>query len=243
VANPLPLVAWEDLIWDAGLSMSNENAAKPIGNAQGIAPVPVAESTTTTTTITITSAGTPDYLALINCNAATGTFAGHAITFPGLDLEDQRINACLDLRLLGIGGGPWSLVLNVPSGVVWVGRIVLATAIYPLNIKHGTWKRGRVRPGEIRIPTNAGHIIKHSQALRGKWAEGVVDITEDETLMSNLDLAGRGDYFPCLLIPDENVNEAWWVHQTAPFEKSLVNYDVPEHKLRFEELVMGPVNG
>ena len=46
-----------------------------------------------------------------------------------------------------------------------------------------------------------------------------------------------------LLIPDENVNDAWFARQMNPFAKSYPNVDVREHKLRFEEASNGPVNG
>jgi hypothetical protein len=234
-----------DLIWGATLSLTSGTAAAgfPLTNAQGSAPVPVFQSVGTSVTIQIAGTGTPVALALINCRADSGSFEGHAITFPGLDDEDQRINPWLDLRALSIGASPWDLVLTVAAGTVFLGRIVLVTALQDLNVKHGTWRHGRTRPGEIRIPTKGGHIIKHTQALRSRWCEGTVDLSEDEAMLSTLDLAAHGDYYPYLVIPDENVNSALWAHQTVPYENGLVDYDVPTHKLRFEELVMGPVNG
>jgi hypothetical protein len=46
-----------------------------------------------------------------------------------------------------------------------------------------------------------------------------------------------------LLIPDENVNEAWFARQVTPYMKTYTDYDVRETPLRFETLSTGPVNG
>lgn len=247
MANPLPLYSTpnDDLIWAAGLSMTNENAEYPVENAQGVAPVPPAKSTTTTTTITITTpSARPVYLALHNTNATSGTFNGNAITFPGLDAEGQRLGPRLDLRTLIVANGTsWTLVLTVASGVVWVGRISLVTAVYELNIKHGTWQVGRRRPAEVTIETRGGHVLKHAYGVRTRWAKGVVDLLEDEADISGLDLKANGSVLPFLLVPDEATNDAWFVRQTTDYAKAYSEYDVRTTSLTFEELTTGPPNG
>lgn len=246
MANPLPLIglATDDLVRAATVSMTNEDAANPAENAQTDNPAVVAKSTTNTTTFTITTTSAdPQYLAIINSNAETGTFNGNAITFPGTDLEGLRVHAVLDLRELAITAGTsWTLVLSKAAGTLFFGRILLFDAVSNLNVKYG-WEVGAIRPGEVRIQTRGGVILKHSQGLRTRWAQGAVDLLEDEALMASLDLGAKGDYLPFLLVPDEAVNDGWFVHQTLPFTKGYPNIDVREHKLRFEELVCGPVNG
>lgn len=247
MANPQPLVGLvqDDLIWDAGLSMTNEDAAYPVGNAQGLAPVPPAKSTTNTTTITITPAtgGTPLYLSLHNTNATSGTFAGNAITFPGTEADGQRLNPRLDLRSLGIGAGPWNLVLTKASGTVWVGRICLVTAVHALNVAYG-WQTGRKRPGEVTVTTRLGTVIKHSAGIRTRWARGAVNLEADESMLRALDAGADGSRLPFMLIPDEAVNDAWFVRlATSEFSVTVPNIDVREVPLAFDELSMGPPNG
>jgi hypothetical protein len=245
VANPLPLVGLGkyDVWWDAGLTMSNEDDEYPVGNSQGVDPIPVAKSTTPTTTITATfPSATLAMLAIFQTNAETGTINGHAITFPGLDDEGQRIHPFLDLRALGITTGSVTIVLSRASGVVWFGRISLMTRVEALNVKYGFDVEGRERPGDEEIPTRRGSIIYGSAELRTRWAQGVVDLIEDEAMLSTLDLSARGKRFPMLFIPDENVNSAWWARQTNPYVRSVTNYDVRPTKLRFDELSCGPVN-
>jgi len=224
--------------------MTNEDTDNPASNAATDNPAVVAKSTTNSTTFTITTvSGVPAFLFLANCNAETGTFNGNTITFLGLDLEGQRQHAVLDLRELGLSAGTsWTLVLSKASGILWVGRIALFDAVQELNVKYG-FQVGATRPGEVRIPTRGGVILKHSQALRTRWAEGVVDLQEDEAMLAALDLGAHGDFYPFLFVPDEAVAEGWWVHQTVPFAKAYPTIDVREHKLRFEELVNGPVDG
>jgi hypothetical protein len=247
VANPLPLYSTpsDDLIWGAGLSMTNEDAEYPVENAQGAAPVPAARSTTNTTTITITTASAlPVYLALHNTNAETGTFNGHTITFPGVDAEGQRIGPRLDLRtLIFAAGTSWTLVLSRASGDVWVGRISLVTVVYELNVKQGTWAVGRRRPADITIETRGGHVLKHSYGVRTRLAKGTVDLIEDEADISGMDLKANGSVLPFLLVPDEATNDAWFVRQTTEYAKAYPDFDVRATSLTFEELSSGPPNG
>jgi len=174
VANPLPLYSTpsDDLIWAAGLSMTNEDATYPVAN-----------------------------------------------------------------------GTSWTLVLSRSAGIVWVGRISLVTAVYPLDIKHGTWQVGRRRPAEITIETRGGHVLKHSYGVRTRWAKGVVDLIDDEAAISAMDLKATGSVLPFLLVPDENENDAWFVRQTTEYAKDYAEYDVRATSLMFEELSSGPVNG
>lgn len=245
--NPQPLITSpaDDLIWDATLSMTNQDAAYPASNAQGMMPIPPAKSTTNTTTFTITpaSGGTPVYLSLHHTNAMTGTFAGNAITFPGVEADGQRLNPRLDLRLLAPGAGPWSLVLTRTSGVVFVGRICLVTAVHGLNVAYG-WQVGKRRPGEVTVETRLGSVIKHHADIRTRWGKGVVNLSSDEAILKAIDAGAWGSYLPFMLIPDEAVNDAWFCRFTSSdFSSAVPNFDVRDIPVAVEELSMGPPNG
>lgn len=243
-ANPLPLVglAGHDLIWSATLSASDDDTEFPIQNAQTDDPALLCKGVANTLNITITTASaTPVAIALIQTNAETGTLDGQAITFPGLDSEGQRIHPWKLLAGLSPGTSR-TLVLSKASGVVFVGRICLLTELQELNVKYG-WERGRFRPADIEIPTRGGSLLYHSFGVRTKWAQGVVDLHEDETMLSSLDLSAKGKTLPMLFIPDEATNEAWFARQSTPYSVGIPNIDVRETKLRFDEVSCGPVNG
>lgn len=248
-ANPKPLVALvsEDAVWGATVSMSDEDPdpLHAVEMLQDRDPATTAKTdTASTTTITITTSSiTPVAIALINTNATTASLNGDPITIPALDLEGQRVHGWLDMRGSPMASGTvWTLVLTRPSGVVWIGRVCLVTALHELNLKYG-YERGRDRPGDIEITTRLGSNIYHSATIRTNWAQGVIDLHEDEALLSDLDLAGLGKTHPMLYIPDEDTNEAWFARQVIPYAKGYPNIDVRETKLRFEEMSGGPPNG
>ena len=246
MANPLPLVALagDDAVTTATISMTNEDADFPAENAQNYNPAHLAKSTTTTTTFTITTSSIePVAVALIQTNAETATLNGNAITIPALDSDGQRIHPWLDMRGSPLASGTtWTLVLSKASGTVFIGRICLVVALHELNVRYG-WEVGRNRPGETTIETRGGSILKHTMELRSRWAQGVVNLLEDEALLASLDSSAKGSNIPYLLIPDEVVNDAWYVRQSSPYRKGYPDIDVRETPLRFDELSNGPVNG
>lgn len=243
--NPLPLVALagDDVVTTATIVMSNEDADFPAENAQSHNPAHLAKSTTNTTTFTITTSSvTPVAVALFQTNAESATLNGNALTMPALDSEGLRVHPWLDLTGLVAAGTSWSLVLTKATGVVWVGRISLVVALRELNVKYG-WELGRLRPADIELTTRGASVINLPYGIRTKWAEGVVDLHEDESMLSSLDLSSKGKTLPMLFIPDEAVNEAWFARQVNPYTRKYPNIDVRETPLRFEELSCGPVNG
>ena len=246
MANPLPLYALpgEDLIRTATLAMSNEDSDFPAENAQDDDPSLVAKSTTTTTTFTITTpSATPVAVILINTNAETATFEGSGITIPAVDYDGQRVHPWKDLRTAPSTDTSWSLALSKASGVVWVGRILLVTALHDLNAQYG-FQRGRTRPGDITITTRGGSTIRHSFDIRTRWASAVVDLVDDMASLMALEANSRGQYAPFLFIPDEAQNDAWFVTlDTKNFSVTVPNIDVRTIPLRFEELSSGPPNG
>jgi hypothetical protein len=233
-------LAGDDAIWTATLSSGTVDSDFPLVNAQSADPALLAKSTGNTFSITITtSLFTPVAVAVIQSNATSGTFNGGSITFPGTDSEGQRVHAW---QALTVGAGTsWTLVLNA-AVPVFVGRICLVATLYDLNIKYG-YQVGKNRPADTLIQTRGGSLLHHSFALRTRWAQGVVDVHEDETLMEALDASAKGQALPMLFIPDENANDAWFARQMNPFSKTYPNIDVREHQLRFEEASSGPVNG
>jgi len=247
VPNPLPLVALpgDDAVWTATVAMSTEDAAFPASNLKTGDPAEVAKSTGTSTTITITTSSiTPVAVALINTNAELASINGDPIAIPALDPDGQRKHAWMDMRGSPSGTGTsWTIVLSRASGVVWCGRIVLATAIYDLNLKYGL-KRGRKRPGDIEMRTRLGSVVRYGAQIRTRWASGVVDLIENETLLAQLEASAKGSLLPFLFVPDELTNDAWFVTFTAnDFVVTIPDYDVRESPLSFEELSSGPPNG
>jgi hypothetical protein len=244
--NPLPLVALagDDAVTTATISMSNEDAEFPAENAQSFNPAKLAKSTTTSSLFTITTPSiTPVALAVIQTNAEQVKFNGDDVTLAPLDSDGQRIHSWLDLRgSPPVAGTSWTVEIIKASGVVFVGRICLVVALHELNVRYG-WEVGRNRPGEVTIETRMGVILKHTSELRSRYAQGVVNLLEDEALLASLDSSAKGSNLPYLLIPDEDTNDAWYVRQSSPYRKGYPDIDVRETPLRFDELVNGPVNG
>lgn len=245
MANPLPRVARasDDLIWDAALSMSNEDPDFPVENLQTDNPAKLAKSTTNTTTITITTvSATPVAVALIQTNAETATFEGQSVAIPSLDLDGQRIHPWLVPVGLSAATSR-QLVLSRASGPVWIGRVAMVTALEPLNLKYGL-KFGRLRPGDISVTTRLGSENKVGAQIRRRWAAGAVDTIESETMLEQLEASGKGALLPFLFIPDELKNDAWFVRFRAnDFEKGFSDYDVRPIPLTFDEVSSGPPNG
>jgi hypothetical protein len=247
VANPLPLVAPAsvDLVWDATLSMSSEDPDHPVENIQTSDPALLAKSLTNTTTIGITTPlATPVAIALIQTNAESASLNGNPIPIPATELDGQRIHAWLNMSTSPIASGTsWNLTLSRASGVVFIGRVVLVTALYALPLKYGL-ETGRNRPGATESRTRLGSLNRVSAGIRTRWARGAVDIIEAETLMRDLEASAQGMQIPFLFIPDENVNDAWFVTYVAnDFRVQYPNYDVRDVAFAVEEVSNGPVNG
>lgn len=246
MAEPLPLVvlAGDDAVFGAGASMTNEDASYPATNLLLRDPAKLAKSTTNTTTITITTSSITALLfALINTNAETATINGHSVTIPSLDPDGQRLHPWLDRRTSGITTTTWTIVLSKASGVVWLGTPVIASAVYDLNLRYGL-QVGRFRPGDIEIRTRLGSVIRHGAQIRTRWARGVVNLIESETLMRALESSAKGSLLPFLFIPDEASNDAWFVKfQANDFSLAYPDIDVREVPFAVEELSSGPPNG
>lgn len=247
MANPLPLFAPPsvDLIWDASLAMTDEDPDFPVENLQTDSPALVAKSTSNTTTITITTpSATPVAIALINTNAETASLNGDPIAIPATELDGQRRHAWLNMTGSPAGTGTtWTLVLSRTSGAVWIGRVVLVTALSDLPLKYGL-TIGRQRPGDIEIVTRLGSVVRVGAQIRTRWASGVVDVIESETMLEALEASAKGSLLPFLFIPDEETNDAWFVRFRAnDFAKGYPDYDVRPINLVFDEVSSGPPNG
>jgi hypothetical protein len=246
VANPLPLVglAGDDLVTTGGISMSNQDSEFPATNGQSNNPAKLAKSTTNTTTVTVTHANLAIVAAaVIQTNAETITVKGASVTVPSVTADGQRVHPWLDRRTSPFTASTSSaIVLSKASGVVWFGRIVLLVAIHELNPVYN-WTVGEVRQGEVVIPTRLGSINQHTQEIRTRWAEGQVTLLEDEALMASINRSAKGSNRGHLLIPDEAVNDAWFVRSVTPYQKGYPDIDVRVTPIRFEELSTGPING
>lgn len=246
VANPLPLVALpgDDAVWLATASMTNEDPAYPATNLLTGDPADVAKSTTTTTTITVTTASLAAILiALINTNATSATINGFAVTIPSADPDGQRKHPWLDRRSSPITATTWTIVLTVSSGVVWLGRPVILPTVYDLYLKYGL-QLGRLRPGDITMRTRLGGVSRHGAQIRIRTALGQVDHEDQQDLLEQLEASAKGSVLPFLFIPDEAVNDAWWVtFKENDFSVAYPNIDVREIAFAVEELSIGPPNG
>ena len=154
MANPQPLFALttDDLLNErVDLSMTNEDPDYPTENLLDDDPATVTKSTTTTTTITLDfnlgfiGAPVAVAVALINTNAVTASITGGSATtpivMPGLEYGyGDRLNPWMRLTST-MPDLTWDLTLTRPSEIVWIGRIVLLTALHPFNAP--LWPRAR----------------------------------------------------------------------------------------------------
>jgi hypothetical protein len=62
-------------------------------------------------------------------------------------------------------------------------------------------------------------------------------------MLRELEAQAEGSLRPLLLIPDEAVNDAWYVQLSDEFSVGYTNIDVREMPLAFDELSGGPPNG
>jgi len=176
--NPQPLIALttDDLLNErVDLSMTTEDPDYPTENLLDDDPETVTKSTTNTTTITMNfdlgfiGAPVAVGVALINCNAVTASINGGSATtpivMPGLEFGyGPRLHAWTRLTST-VPDWNWYLTLTRPSGIVWIGRIVLVTALRPLNVQYG-FKLGELRPGRTKLTTRLGSTIIHDPEIR-----------------------------------------------------------------------------
>lgn len=246
MANPLPLVglAGDDVVTTGVISANTPDSEFPAVNARSNNPAKLAKSTTNTITFTVTTASVSVVAAaLIQTNATSATVNGNPLTIPAVTADGQRVHGWLDGRGSPVDTGTtWTIELSRPSGVVWVGRIVLLAAIHELNPVYG-WKVGEVRQGEAISVTRLGSVNQHTQEIRTRWAEGTVTLLEDEALMASINRSAKASNLGHLLIPDEAQNDAWFVRSVTPYEKGYPDIDVRVTPVRFEEMSTGPING
>jgi hypothetical protein len=245
-ANPLPLVALytDDIVPASSAAMTNEDALNPASNAVTNDPAALCKSTTTSTTITLTTASkTIVAVALIQTNATVASLNGQGITLPTAGLDGARVHGWLDLRGAPLTDTTWDIALSVPSGVVFIGRIVLVQALHDLPVQYGL-ELSHTRPGDIQIKTRMGSDITNRAEIKVRSADGTVDLVTAATLMKSVDAAAQGFNFPFLFIPDEETNDAWFVKlKSVEFKTRHTNVDVNEVPVSFIEVSSGPPNG
>lgn len=248
MVNPQPLVAlpYNDFTGAAttSLSMTDEDPAYPVGNLSWEDPAIVAKATTDTTVITITTptAHAPVAIAIINSNAWSASLDALAIDMPEQEYgTGPRLNGWRELP--GTSATSWALTLEANATPVWVGRVVLLDALYPFNLRYGL-ELGSKRPTRTVIVTRLGSKLIHDTGIRQRTARGIANLKEDEDRHRTLELAAAGQLHPFLFIPDENVNDAWWVRfQSDDWRWTYPDYDIAEFRFEFEELSPGPPLG
>lgn len=165
-----------------------------------------------------------------------------AITIPAWDVDGWSVSPWIDLRDAPAYRFWTPYVVGVNAGPVAVGEIVMASTLHslPTNlapgftegedhavIEHRTTSgvsfiylvgaRSRVQTGELPAVTDAG-------------AEAVRDLLRDA--------GGRGR--PFLVVPDPDVNEAWFVRSTTSrFSRQRFKVDVNRVPFALEEVSRG----
>lgn len=254
-SNPLPAVALpaDDIGYRCLVSMTNEDPDYPAAHLLDPDPAHVAKATGNTTDVTIepldlagaVTTATPIAIAIINTNADNIYVDSPAIMVPvaNVDADGQRVHPWRALDGLLSAASTFTIRLERVDDVqIWIGRIALVTALYPLNLRYGL-RTGRNRPGDVSITTRLGSVLTYPAAIRTRWAEGETGLLEDAPLRHDLEASTQGLVLPFLFIPDENTNSAWWVrHRANDYQVEIPDLDGRLIPFRVDEVSSGPVN-
>jgi hypothetical protein len=242
-----------DLIRGATLGATNEDAAYPIERVQvddGDSPVRPFKATTTATVITITldAAGEPDGLAIVNHNLAGATVVlandagfSEAIAIPARTRSGLCVNAWFDMRgLANRLSANWTLTITNALVVVAIGRLVLigSGGLQPAPFLVTT---PRTRPERFTtsLVTFYGHQLIYDKGVRQRTASGRVIEDTHRVIAETAWEAAAGTVLPFLFLPDNEVNDAWWV-RFAALEWTQHTPDISPTELTVKELPPGP---
>lgn len=243
-----------DLIRDAALSATNENADFPIERVQvddHDSPVNPFKATTTASVITITldDDETPDCLAIINHNleGATVTLANgagfsQAVEIPSRTRDGLCVNAFFDMRELANRlDDVWTLTITGAAGNIAIGRLVLIATgglqPVPWLVKTPSYRPERLMSS---LKTYAGVELIHDKGIRIRHASGRTIEDADRAVQEAAWDAARGRALPFLFVPETDVNDAWWVRFDSLEWSHDVYQEVSPSAIALSEISMGP---
>jgi hypothetical protein len=215
----------DDLVWDATLTMSNEDADYPVENIQNNDPSDTAKSTTTSTTVQIDISGgnqTVVGLFLGNTNFTTGALSSTAgaigsFVFPSRTPDGKQRNGWLDLRgLSNVTEDHFEIALSKTGSIAGeLGRVCLVTAWQaPKVLVEGAGTPpvfGRIRPGQVENISRGGvtnRRVSPWAAIRKLMASTHESDTRD--ILDQLEAECLGLNRGFLLVPNEDSNDAWF---------------------------------
>ncbi len=221
----------------------NRNPAKP------------SKSTGTAITYRFTWSGNQiiEAIAIINHNldGATVTLSNAAGANEVLAIPDNTpglypncTNAWYDLRELATlsqrTDDVWDLAITGGAlGNVAIGEVLFITDLREMRLKWGL----KLSPARsvIRHKTFGGSLLQYHKRVQVRSCAASVDLQSDQELWTQLEQEASGQVVPFLFIPDEAVNDAWYVQlQGDSFSQRPTNPGIIETPLEMVEVSPGP---
>lgn len=243
------IMADVDLVRSATLSMTNEDPDFPVENAQDDDPGLPAKATLPETVITITLpvANEPEVLVIINHNLegatvvlANGVGFSESVTVPDRTRSGLCINIFFDMRgLANRNDDAWTLTVTGASADVAFGRIILAASVEQLFVEKDSLK---IRPDHLTsepLRTFFGKTLKFDKAVRQRAASLALRTIEDQAVIAAAEEAAHGKVVPWVFVPDEDVNDAWFV-EFESVDWSYIDGAQRPASASVREISMGP---
>ena len=246
----------DDVVWDATVTMTNEDSLYPATNVQDNDPANTAKSTTTSATFSIDISGgnvTVVGLLIVNTNATSGTLSSTAgsilslSSFPDLTPDGKLRNKWFDLRGLSNRTEDHFEVALSKSGtaVLEAGRICLVTDYQAPEV---LWAGAgsspvftRKRPGQLELMTRLGSTPRRASPVSPPRSMSIS--TLDETtfgILDQLEAECNGLLRPFLFIPDDDDTDAWFAQCAfADFEYTRDQPEVTPVRMVIQEVSMG----
>lgn len=232
----------DDLIRTATLVATAEDSAYPVENLQDGDPASVFKAGATATTVTATHTSAVRRLAgMINTSnlaGATVTVGGVTFTVPARTADGQCVNGFLALSL----GAATSTAFAISGASVnvQIGELVLASAVTELEWMYGVEFVARRRSSRQR--TFLGSDLVYDTGIRQRRASGRVLRDGARAAITALWESAKGDVLPFLLVPDQSVNDAWYVRFVSGDQRyARVGPNATEMPIDVEEVSMGLV--
>lgn len=124
-------------------------------------------------------------------------------------------------------------------GPLALGEVVLLTALRELNLKFGA----KYTPTRLltRHRTWGGTHLQYDKKIRVRKANGMLELRDDEAAIRLLEEASIGGYHPFFFVPDEDVNDAWYVqHVPGAFSYAYDNVEITTMPFEVQEVSSGP---